>query len=92
MFTACVHDEDLGATANADIKPPANADKTPLVVIVKMTEVDISGGKQLRIGDSQLLIGEELVATWSGDTTAVYKATVTVNGVAVASGAMLHDA
>ena len=80
LFTACSSKEE----EDVDITLPT--------ITVKMTEVDISGGKQLRVDASQLLIGEDIVATWSDDKTEVCKVTVTVAGVEVQSGAMLNNA
>ena len=84
LFTACTKEDK-------DITPPTSKDVTPPTITVKMTEVDISGGKQLRIDANQLFIGEDLVATWSDDRTQVCTATVTAYGNAVQSGAMLTN-
>ena len=77
MFTACTKEDE-------DITPPT--------ITVKIAEVDISGDKLMRIDANQLVIGEEVVATWTDDRTAVCTATVTVGGKIVKSGSMLTDA
>ena len=77
LFTACSKEDD---------------DVTPPTISVKMNEVDVTGGKLMRIDASQLFIGEALVATWSDDKTAVCTAIVTVGGTAVQSGATINNA
>ena len=77
LFTACSKEDE---------------DVTPPTILVKMNEVDVTGGKLMRIDACQLFIGEALVATWSDDKTSACTATVTVGGTVVESGAMLNDA
>ena len=77
LFTACTK-EDL--------------DMTPPSILIRMGEVDISGGKQMRVESTQLLIGKDIVATWSDDKTEICKAAITVAGSPVQSGAMLTNA
>ncbi len=77
MFTACTKEDE-------DITPPT--------ITMKMSEVDVSGGKMMSIDANQLVIGEDVVATWSDDKTAVCTATITVGGVALTSGTMLSNA
>lgn len=84
MFTSCSKEEKEVVTPDLDVTPP--------VISVKMSEVDISGGKVLRIDGSQLLIGEDVVATWSDDKTESCTVTVHAAGMTVQSGVLLQNA
>ena len=54
-------------------------------------EVNVFGGAEVQITDTQLMIGGKLVAEWSDKRTQQCKATLTFNGYEVKGGDMLSE-
>lgn len=67
-------------------------DTTPPVIAVKKSEVDVSGGKTLLLGDSQMFLWDDLVASWTDDMSQTCQAKVQQDDQGVASGTTIDKA
>lgn len=60
-------------------------DTTPPKITLKKSEVDVSGGREADIGENQLTIGDEAVASWTDDSGKPCKVHLTFKGQDVVS-------
>ncbi len=61
-------------------------DITPPTITLHLNSVDITGVEEIRIGGSELHVGDKLVASWTDNVTKSCQVKVTFDGAPVSSG------
>ena len=84
----------MGYSCSSDdpiVPEPEPLNHAPEISVV-MAEVNVWGGKILEVRDSKLIVGEDVVITWSDDHTLDCEVIISLDGAEIKSGATLDKA
>lgn len=89
---ACAHNEVPDAPDVPDTPDTPAVDTKAPVIKVTIPDINVIDGLEVTIGDGELSIGSQVVATWADETTKKCKAEISVGGKSVSSGSILSEA
>ena len=72
------------------VTPPTPAKNTPPTIETKLTKLNVFAGVEVNITDNKLLIGGEVVASWSDKETTTCDVKLTLDGKEVKVGDILE--
>ncbi len=88
----CAHNEVPDAPDVPDTPDTPAVDTKAPVIKVTIPDINVIDGLEVTIGDGELSIGSQVVATWADETTKKCKAEISVGGKSVSSGSILSEA
>lgn len=89
ILMLCVSDKSQNSSMQ-EIKLVTLNDAPEISVV--MAEVNVWGGKKLEVKDSKLIVGEDVVITWSDDHTQDCEVIISLDGADIKSGTTLDKA
>ena len=72
--------------------PPTPAKNTPPTIETQLTKLNVFAGVEVNITDNKLMIGGEVVASWTDERTEQCEVKLTLDGKEVKAGDMLAEA
>lgn len=66
-------------------------DTTPPTIMLNQAEVEVTGGKEVRISEAQLFVGDALAASWKDDVSKKCTVQLYLNGKNISSGTALSE-